>query len=207
MSPRCSPQLNAFCAGPALDGESPIRYFLSDRLLNCVDFLGARLASTFTPVAKTFRPCFHEPAPPGPRRPAPSRVTLKSKKSCSLAEKQPFRGDVRCLTMVPPCRGQFETGSRRATFVRRPQWLVLLLERRQEPVPRSPGAIAGSYVLSGLLPFRQPAFENLSGNKLATSRKRLGQEEAGTDGTVRAAQQTRLGTVSSVPLTRVSIGL
>jgi hypothetical protein len=129
MSPRCSPQLNAFCAGPALDGESPIRYFLSDRLLNCVDFLGARLASTFTPVAKTFRPCFHEPAPPGPRRPAPSRVTLKSKKSCSLAEKQPFRGDVRCLTMVPPCRGQFETGSRRATFVRRPQWLVFSSSR------------------------------------------------------------------------------
>jgi len=38
MSPRCSPQLNAFCAGPALDGESPIRYFLSDRLSGCPGF-------------------------------------------------------------------------------------------------------------------------------------------------------------------------
>ena len=38
-------------------------------------------------------------------------------KSCSLAERQPFRSDVRCLVWIPSCRGQFETGSRRATFI------------------------------------------------------------------------------------------
>jgi hypothetical protein len=126
---RITAHLQAYCPKSGLRKSIIAQNWGKRDRLNCVDFLGARLASTFTPVAKTFRPCFHEPAPPGPRRPAPSRVTLKSKKSCSLAEKQPFRGDVRCLTMVPPCRGQFETGSRRATFIRRPQWLVFSSSR------------------------------------------------------------------------------
>jgi hypothetical protein len=124
-------------------------------------------------LARNLRPCFHEPAPPRPRRPAPSRVTLKSKKSCSLAEKQPFRGDVRCLTMVPPCRGQFETGSRRATFIRRPQWLVFSSSRgdrnRFLAAPaQSPAVTFGADCFhSG-----SPHFENLSENKLATSGER-----------------------------------
>jgi hypothetical protein len=81
------------------------------------------------PLPKNLRPCFHGPAPLRPRLRVAGRVTLKSKKCCSLAERQPFRGDVRCLTAVPPCRGQFETGSRRATFVRRPQRLVFSSSR------------------------------------------------------------------------------
>jgi len=82
------------------------------------------------------------PAPPAPPGPGFVPRKLTPARRGAHPEMQPFRSAVWCLTM-PPCMGQFETGSRRATFQRRPRLAcILLLERRPEPVPRSPGAPA-----------------------------------------------------------------
>jgi hypothetical protein len=92
------------------------------------------------PLAKNFRLCLHESAPLRQLRPTSGRATLTSKKSCSLAEKQPV-SEPRPVPIR--LEGALETGSRGATFA----WAAtaactLLLERRKEPVPCSPGALA-----------------------------------------------------------------
>jgi hypothetical protein len=100
----------------------------------------ARLNRRSRRLAKTIRPCFHGPAPIRLRCPAAGRVILKSQKSCSLAKTQPV-SEPRPVPIR--LQGAFETGSRGATFVRRPQWLVFSSSRGdKEPVPGSPGAQA-----------------------------------------------------------------
>ena len=127
--------------------------------LNRVDFLRARLVSTFTPPREKSSPLFSwgcAVSPTQPRtRPRYSEIEkeLLARREAAVSGRRPVPNHGPSLQGGNLKPGHAVQRSSQAATVA----CILLLERRQEPVPRSPGAIAGNYVLSGLLSFRQPA--------------------------------------------------